>query len=125
MSVGPPPPFFPCKVGARRRPHSAWTASLEAYRSQERRQRIPTNRRAASPYTGTIVEHSIRLDAFDDDLKTFRQLAASFFAAKLMQQRRKGVLIVIVAQTQQLIQIVVSGAPEAVYLQLPCLSYAR
>jgi hypothetical protein len=47
------------------------------------------------------------------------------FAAKSKQQRREGRLVVIMMQMQQLIQIVVSGAPEAVYLQPPCLSYLR
>jgi hypothetical protein len=40
-------------------------------------------------YTGTIVEHSIRLDALDDDLESFRQLPAPLFAAKLVHSVEK------------------------------------
>jgi hypothetical protein len=76
-------------------------------------------------YARTIVQHSIGLNAFDDDLETFRQVLAPPFAAKSKQQRREGRLVVIMMQMQQLIQIVVSGAPEAVNLQPPCLSYLR
>ena len=93
--------------------------------SEKRGRRIPTIRRSASSYARTIVEHSVGLDAFDDDLQTFWQVLASPFAAESKQQRRKSCLIVIVTQTQQLIQIVVFGAPEAVNLQLPCLSDLR
>jgi len=76
-------------------------------------------------YARTIVQHSIGLDAFDDDLETFGQVLAPPFTAKSKQQRREGRLVVVMMQTQQLIQIVVFGAPEAINLQLPCLSYLR
>jgi hypothetical protein len=46
-------------------------------------------------YARTIVQHSIGLDAFDDDLETFGQVLAPPFAAKSKQQRREGRLIVV------------------------------